>query len=145
MVNTPTYSPYYNNYQPYYQTPQPMVQQPQPVLQRQILDWVGSEEEGINYPLSPGQSIYLMNRNEDYLYAKSVDQLGKVTFIKKRLVDETDDKEPKIDLSDYVRKSDMETYISGMVQKEVDRRVSEVSFKATKTTRRKPSAPEGFN
>lgn len=145
MVNAQTYPPYYSNYSPYYQQPQPVIQQPQPMLQKQILDWVGSEEEGASYPLSPGQSIYLMNRNDDYLYAKSVDQLGKTTFIKKKLVDETENKEPKIDLSEYVRKSDVETYISGIVQREVEKKVSEVSFKATKTTRRKPSAPEGFN
>ena len=43
-----------------------------------------------------------MNQKEPYLYMKSVDQLGKTTFIKKRLVDESDTPENKIDLTEYI-------------------------------------------
>lgn len=130
------YYPYYQNYPNYqqqYQQPIQSIQPQQPIsIQRQILDWVASEEDGVNYPLSPGQSIYLMNQKEPFLYAKSVDQLGKATFIKKRLVDESDNQENRIDLKEYVRKEEIENMILDIVQKEVEKRVSQISFKPTK-------------
>lgn len=125
--------PAYPNYQAYQQ---PIQQQPiqQPMQQNvpnQILAWVQSEDEGINFPLSTNQSIFLMNQKEPYLYMKSVDQLGKTTFIKKRLVDETES-EKKQELLDYVRKEEVENMILDIVQKEVERRVSQISFKPTR-------------
>ena len=128
MVNQyPNYSyPNYPNYPTY-----PSYQQPiqQPSIQKQILDWVGSEKEAVDYPLTAGQSIFLMNQMDDYLYAKSVDQLGKVTFIKKKLVDESDNQEKKIDLKEYIRREELEDLITDKIQKEVEKRVSQISFK----------------
>ena len=106
--------------------------QPMPV-QNQILAWVRSEEEGFNYPLNAGQSIFLMSQTKPYLYMKSVDQLGKTTFVKKRLVDESDNGESKVDLTDYIKREELESVISDMIQQEVEKRVSEISFKPTKT------------
>ena len=142
MVAPQTYSqsypqtyPNYSNYQ--YPQPMQMMQQQMPqVIQNQILVWVQSEEEALKYPLSAGQSIFLMNQNDNYLYMKSVDQLGKTTFIKKRLVDETENKEKPIDLSGYIRKEELEPLIEDKIQKEVEKRVSEISFKPTKTRRK---------
>lgn len=133
--NYPSYQGYQPQMQQQYQQPmqsvQPVIQSPVTV-QKQILDWVASEEDGVNYPLSPGQSIYLMNQKEPYLYAKSVDQLGKTTFIKKRLVDESDNQEPKIDLKDYIRREELENLITDRIQREVEKRVSQISFKPTR-------------
>ena len=67
---------------------------------------------------------------------KSVDQLGKTTFIKKRLEDESDNKDIDVDLSPYIRKEEVESIIKDIIQKEIEKRVSEMSFKATKTKRR---------
>lgn len=134
MVNqsvNPNYQ-YYPGYQQYY--PQP-IQQPTAV-QNQILAWVQAEDEAVKFPLNAGQSIFLMNQSQPYLYMKSVDQLGKTTFIKKRLVDESDNQEPKIDLSSYIRREELESLISDRIQREVERRVSEISFKPTKTRRK---------
>ena len=135
---------YQQPYPQYYPTSYPQYQQQilpssQPMQQQQnqvLFAWVQSEEEGTKFPLSAGQSIFLMNQNDDYLYMKSIDQLGKMTFIKKRLIDETDDKEPKIDLSGYIRKDELETLICEKIQEEVERRVSEISFKPTKAKRK---------
>jgi len=128
---------YYGNYYPNYpqqQYPQPLqvVQPVQQSVPNQILAWVQSEDEGVNYPLNAGQSIFLMNQREPYLYMKSVDQLGKVTFIKKRLVDEGGSDE-KVDLREYIKREEISDIVSDMIQKEVERRVSEISFKPTKT------------
>jgi len=134
MVTYPNY--YQPNYQPQLpqQPIQQFVQQPiqQPTLSNQILAWVASEEEGIKYPLSPGQSIFLMNQKDPYLYMKSVDQLGKTTFIKKRLVDESDNDENKIDLKDYIKREELENLITDRIQEEVEKRVSQISFKPTR-------------
>lgn len=143
MVTGQTYPQYYPNYPnyPQYQAYQPVQQAIQQPTQNNtqnlgIMAWVQSEEEGIKYPLSTGQSIFLMNQNADYLYMKSVDQLGKTTFIKKKLVDETDSKEPQIDLSGYIRKDEIEDLINEKVQEEVEKRVSEISFRPTKPKRK---------
>jgi hypothetical protein len=63
---------------------------------------------------------------------KSVDQLGKSTFIKKRLVDESDNNKNQIDLSAYIKREEIENIITDKIQKEVDKRVSQLSFKPTK-------------
>lgn len=133
-----TYPQYFQGYPTY-----PQIQQPVQVAQQsiqsmpsQVLEWVQSEDEAIKFPLMAGQSIFLMNQNDDYLYMKSVDQLGKTKFIKKRLIDESDNQEPKVDLSGYIKKDEITAIIMDIVQKEVEKRVSEISFKPTKTKRR---------
>lgn len=129
MYPYPSYQNY-PQYQPYQQPMQQSVQQP--VQPQQILAWVQSEEEAVKYPLSAGQSLFLMNQNDSYLYMKSVDQLGKTTFIKKRLVDESGNLEKEIDLSAYITREELENLINDKVQKEVERRVSQISFKPTR-------------
>lgn len=148
MIANQTYPPYYQNYPYYPQYQQPVIQQPpaqiptqpqpqpQMQVQNQILSWVQSEDEAMKFPLSAGQSMFLMNTNSDYLYMKSVDQLGKSTFIKKKLVDETEGKDSKIDLSEYIKREEIENLISDRIQAEVEKRMSEMSFKATKAKKR---------
>jgi hypothetical protein len=138
MISSQTYPQYYQGYPnyPQYNQPNQIMQQPVQPIQNQILAWVQSEEEATKFPLSAGQSIFLMNSNENYLYMKAVDQLGKTTFIKKRLVDESDNQENKIDLSGYIRREELGTLITDIIQKEVEKRVSEISFKPTKTRRK---------
>lgn len=128
MVNYPTYPPY-QNYYPNYRYQEPM-QMPQTSVPNQILAWVQSEDEALKYPLSAGQSIFLMNQNEPYLYMKCVDQLGKASFVKKRLLDESEKQET--DLTEYVRKEEIDNIILDLVQKEVERRMSQISFKPTR-------------
>ena len=134
----PQYYQSYPNY-PQYQQPVQVAQQPAPTMPSQILEWVQNEDEAVKFPLTAGQSIFLMNQNDDYLYMKSVDQLGKTRFIKKRLVDESDNQENKVDLSGFIRRDEIAALIIDIVQKEVEKRVSEISFKPTKTKRRSTS------
>lgn len=128
---------YTQNYYPQYQYPQYQQPIPQPVQQpqNQILAWIKDEKEAIDFPLSAGQSIFLMSQTEPYLYMKSIDQLGKPTFLKKRLVDESETQD-KLDMKDYIRKEEIEDLITDLIQKEVEKRMSEISFKPTKS--RKP-------
>jgi len=135
MNNYPNYPMYYQNY-PNYQQQMPQPIQPSMPMpqQNQILAWVQSEDDGVNFPLNAGQSIFLMNQREPYLYMKSVDQLGKVTFVKKRLVDEGGN-EDKPDLTGYIKREELENLISDIIQREVEKRISEISFKPSKTKR----------
>ena len=73
-----------------------------------------------------------MNQSEPYLYMKSVDQLGKTTFLKKRLVDESDNQDSKVNLNEYIRREELEDLISDKIQHEVEKKMSEISFKPTK-------------
>ena len=131
----PNYTP--NYYQPYQQYPQ--IQQPMQyqIPQNQVLAWVKDEKEAADYPLSAGQSIFLMTQDESYLFGKSCDQLGKVTFIKKRLVDESERKTNEyVNTNEFVRKEEIEELIMDRIQNEIEKKISELSFKPTKT--RKP-------
>ena len=126
----PTY-PYYPGQVPQ-QITQP-IQQPMQVNQNQlIMALVQNEKEAANYPLLPNQSILLMNQREPYLYMKGVDQLGKITFVKKRLVDESDNKEQE---TNFIKREEVENLISDRIQKEIEKRMSEISFKPTKNKR----------
>lgn len=127
MVNYPNYYQSYPTYPNYQQYQQPMQQIP-----NQILAWVQNEDEARNYPLTAGNSIFLMNQNDNYIYAKSVDQLGKTTFLKKRMVDETENSDKSVNLSEYIRREEIESIIDEIVQREVERRVSQISFKPTR-------------
>lgn len=126
----PTYYPNFGNYQQQQPMQQP-IQQPMQVP-NQILAWVKNEEEAVNFPLNIGQSIFLMSQSEPFLYSKSVDQLGKVTFVKKRLVDEGGDRESE-QLKDYIRREELENLISDRIREEIDKKMSEISFKPAKT------------
>lgn len=136
MVNYPNYYPVtYPNYPPQAQqipNQQPMTQPVQQMQGGQMFVWVQSEKEAMDYPLSAGQSLFLMNQNDNYLYAKSVDQLGKSTFIKKRLVDESDNQDNRIDLKEYIKREELEDLITDRIQQEVEKKVSEISFKPTR-------------
>ena len=135
MVNYPNY---YQNYPAYQQQyPQPM-QMTQPVMmqqpnQNQVLAWVKDEKEVVDYPLSAGQSIFLITQDEKYLYGKSCDQLGKISLMKKRLIDETENQDQKINPDEFIRREELEELITNHVQKIVERKMSEISFKPTKT------------
>lgn len=129
----------YNNYgYPMQQQYQQMPNIPQtqvPATQQTPIVWVRSEETVFNYPVAPGGSVLFMHETEPYMYMKSADQLGKSSIIKKRLVDETEEKENKIDLKDYIKREEVENIIQDAVRNEVEKRMSEISFKPTK---RKP-------
>ena len=129
--------PNYYNYYPQYQQPlpvqQPIQQPPQPMPQNQILGWVKDEKEALDFPLNAGQSIFLITHDESYLFGKSCDQLGKTTFIKKRLVDETERKENDLaNNKNYVLREELEDIITDRIQREVEKKMSEFSFKPTK-------------
>lgn len=128
-MNAYQYQPMYQQaYQPSY-VPQPTM----PTAQQQTgIVWITDENIARNYAVAPGNSVLFMNENEPYLYMKSADATGKPSFRKSRLVDEetTDNKN-----EDYIKREEIEEIISNAVQKEVEKRMSEISFKPTKRQR----------
>jgi len=66
---------YYNNPVPQYfqpvQVPAPMVNQ-----QQQQMTFVDGEKEANAFPVGPGQSVQLFDRNKNVFYIKSVDLSG---------------------------------------------------------------------
>jgi hypothetical protein len=52
--------------------------------------------------------------------------------MKKRLVDESDSNDNKVDLSEYIRREEIDNLIDDKIQKEVEKRVSQISFKPTR-------------
>lgn len=120
--------------QQYQQMPQQLPQQmPQPQIQQSGIVWVTSEDTVRNYPIAPGGSVLFMHENEPYMYMKSADQLGKTSIKKSRLVDETESHENKADLKDYIKREELEELITDRIQKEIEKRISELSFKPTKS------------
>ena len=120
--------------QPYQQQmQQPVVQQVQPTMPIQSnIVWVASEEIAKQYPVAPGGTVYFMNENEPYFYAKSADMMGRPSFRKSRMIDEDAPEEKKVDLTNYIKREEIENIISDAVQREVERRMSEISFKPTR-------------
>lgn len=93
------------------------------------LVWVSSEDYARNYPVVPGNTMYFINENdpgESYLYVKSADAIGKPTFRKSRIIDES---EPKSDLAGFIKREEIDNIISDLVQREVEKRMSEFTLK----------------
>ena len=112
--------------------PQQTYQQPQMQPTQTTVIWAASEEFARQYPVAPGGTVYFMNESEPYFYAKSADIMGKPTFRKSRLLDETEPNDKTTDLTNYVKREEIENIITDAVQKEVEKRISEISFKPTR-------------
>ena len=118
------------------------VQAGQPASSSNI-QWVQGESSALAYPVAPGNTVILMDSDEPVVYKKSTDEHGKplpmdvYDLVKRPLNSSTT---PNIDLSEYMKKSDVEQYIKERLDKELDRRVSQLSFKPA--TRKKKSDDE---
>lgn len=101
-------NPYYNSgvaySNTYWQTPQYAPQQTNIV--NMVL--VNSEDEARNYQLSPGNSIFLMDSNNQLFYTKSVDFSGIATFKKYQFHEVTDT--PAQPQADYITREEFEEW-----------------------------------
>lgn len=91
--------------------------------------WVTSEDVPRNYPVQPGTTVYFMNENEPYFYMKSADSMGRPTFRKSRLIDETEPKDQTINLDGYIKREEIHNIISDIVQQEVEKKMSEITLR----------------
>lgn len=144
---TPTFYPGYSypqpqtqavGYSPAVQLPTQQMQNiPSAVVSAQPASsnicWVQGEAAAYAYPVAPGNTMILMDSDNPVVYKKSTDEHGKplpmdVYDLIKREHTITSSA-PVIDLKDYVKKSDLEAYINERLERELDRRMSQLSFK----------------
>jgi hypothetical protein len=138
MNNSLGYSYYQQptaNYQQSYapQNQQSNYQQQAPVIPPKVVDYVQGELAATIYPVAYNQEVFLLDMDDpNRVYRKSRDANGKITPLEKcRLVTEEDVKPSEVNLKDYVKVDDILDIVSEAVQTEVERRLSEISFKPT--------------
>ena len=142
------YNPYqqysYPVYYPQPVTPVNQIQtQPQTPVQTNtsplILDTVSGKTSAEIYNVDMGKQAILIDIDNPVIYKKSRSMENKLEMEQYDLVlhvDEPKEETPKIDLDEYVKKEAVEQ----MIQKEVDKRISEISFTPkTSSTRKKTS------
>lgn len=114
----------------YYPTDYPYVMpQYQQVQQKTIVDRVQGEASANVYPVQPGQEVILLDIDNPYVYRKERGLDNKLTQKRFRLIeDEVESKEPKVDLSGFVKAED----VAQMIADAVDKKMSEYTLKPTK-------------
>lgn len=116
-----------NNFSPQYsQTPMNQMQM-QPQMQQQSNNagfvWVQGEAAAKAYPVAAGNSVLLMDSEAPVLYMKSTDVSGRplpmetYDLVKRENVVAQQPKQPQIDLSEYVKMSDLESKVKELVNK----------------------------
>ena len=83
------------------------------------------------FPIAPNQTVFLMDSNDPVAYIKSADMSGKQTLRIFDMVERTEEvkpEEPKIDMSEYVKRSDIE----GMISEAVDKAMANFTMTPTK-------------
>lgn len=116
------------NFSPQYsQTPmnnmqmQPQMQQPQ--SNNAGFVWVQGEAAAKAYPVAAGNSVLLMDSEAPVLYMKSTDVSGRplpmeiYDLVKRENVVAQQPKQSQIDLSEYVKMSDLESKVKELVNK----------------------------
>lgn len=113
----PAYNYFPTNYQPMQYMAQP--QYTPPVIQQNNnagIIWVQGEAGAKAYPVAPGNNVLLMDSEDSFFYIKSTDTSGVPQPIRKfKYTEETGTKkkeeekpEPKVDLSNYVTREELE-------------------------------------
>jgi hypothetical protein len=127
------YNPYFpQSYQPYPQY-QPYMQQ----AQTQGITWIQGKNAALSYPLGAGQSAILMDSDAPYVYKKETAPDGRPLPMEVyRLVKEDDKQEKGDPMKDYIKADQIDEIITekveDIVRDEVERRLSEFSFKPTR-------------
>lgn len=117
------------NYPSNYQTAVPM-NQPQQQTNNAGFVWVQGEAAAKAYPVAAGNSVLLMDSDAPVLYMKSTDNTGKplpmetYDLVKRNPVSyqmQQAPQQPQIDLSEYVKMSDLEAKVNELVNKALEK------------------------
>lgn len=108
------------------------------------IQWVQGEAAALAYPVAPGNTVILMDSDNPVVYKKSTDEHGKplpmdIYDLHKRETSVNTTAAPStptIDTSMFVKKSEIESFIAERIEKELDKRVSNLSFKPATKKRR---------
>lgn len=124
-VNYTTPTPNVNN--GYFQAP---MNQPQQQTNNAGFVWVQGEAAAKAYPVAAGNSVLLMDSDAPVLYMKSTDNTGKplpmetYDLVKRNPVSyqmQQAPQQPQIDLSEYVKMSDLEAKVNELVNKALEK------------------------
>ena len=102
--------------------------------------WVQGEAAARAFHVDPGHTILLMDSDSPVLYLKSTDISGRPTpmiiydLVERKEQPVNNQNVQNIDLSEYVKRSDIETIIAESVSKAVDEKMGEIKFTATATS-----------
>ena len=114
--------------------------------------WVQGEAAAKAFHVDPGQTVLLMDSDSPVLYLKSTDVSGRPTpmvvydLVERKEQPVTNQSVANIDLSEYVKRSDIEAIITESVSKAVDEKMGEIKFTATATSstaKRKAASADG--
>lgn len=119
-------------YQQNQQQQQPQQQQA-PIIPPKVVDYVQGELAATIYPVAYNQEVFLLDmENAKRAYGKSRDGNGKLTPLTKYEIVPIEDVKPsEVNLKDYVKVDDILDIVTDAVQSEVEKRLSEISFKPT--------------
>lgn len=115
------YNPYGQPTYPYTVSPYPAQTQTTTTVPQPQLFWVNGTEEAERFVVPPGQSAFIMDRESDTFYIKTVDNLGmakplRIFDYKERLPEPVEAPEPspvqtqipQIDMSPYLTRAEFE-------------------------------------
>lgn len=100
---------------------QPQMQMQQPQSNNAGFVWVQGEAAAKAYPVAAGNSVLLMDSEAPVLYMKSTDVSGRplpmetYDLVKRENIVAQQPKQPQIDLSEYVKMSDLESKVKELV------------------------------
>lgn len=140
MENTSLGYPYSQQQQNYYQQPRVQYVQPgntysqqpmTPQIPPRVVDYVQGELAATIYPVAYGQEVTLIDMDDNTkIYRKMRDNTGKLSPLQKfNLVPVEDVKQEPINMSEYVKSSEILDIISEAVESEVEKKLSQISFK----------------
>lgn len=94
-----------NPYNPYYQQPKPL----------RTINWVSGRNGANGFQLQPSENVILLdNENEGVFYIKVADNVG-MCSLRTFKFEEITEVEPKLNLDEYVRKSDLQALLNEML------------------------------
>lgn len=106
QYNTAGYNGYRNPYQRYYD----YVSTNNNNINTGI-NWVQGIEGAKSYILQPGENILLMDSEDDRLFIKSCDEIGKPSIRSFKLIEEVLESNENVNMDDYVKREE----IQGMI------------------------------
>lgn len=103
------------------------------------IQWVQGESGALAFPVGPGQTVILLDSDDPVAYKKSADETGKPLHMEiydlvKRVTTPT---VPTFNSDEYVKKNDIKSMITELIEQEVEKRVSQMSFKPSSPRRKR--------
>lgn len=133
-----------NQYYPNYLYPNQFQGQPNqmqvnqiPTVQRKV-DLVQGRAMAEVYAVEAGTEVVLVDMDNPQVYrkARGFDNVMQEMEVFDLVPHKEAKKEPKVDLSGYVKADDLDGIIGERIKEEVDKRLSEISFAPKKTARK---------